>query len=215
MDDVRQCQTINRAQSHLLIRLTGAYRTTPVEALQVATATLPLHLQVKKLDAMYWIKKKNNEKVTRILHTPVDKQDVQEILTKAWQHLWQECPKARRLYGIIPDVEITGGLLHFLTDHGPFRQKLKDMNIVEDNLCHAFGSVATPEHVMLKCEETENLVGEQRTLLEDMEIAEALRTPELAIVLQEITQKVTEYYRKKFISGGDRGQARRRPDADQ
>jgi len=101
------------------------------------------------------------------------KQDVQEILTNVWQHLWQECPKARRFYGIISDVAgrmeldmaITGGLLHLLTGHGPFRQKLKDINIVEDNLSRACGSVATPEHVMLIYEETENLVGEQRTLL--------------------------------------------------
>jgi len=113
------------------------------------------------------------------------------------------------------DVEITGGLLHFLTGHGIFRQKLKAMNIVEDNLYRGCGSVATPEHAMLKCEATENLVGEQRTLLEDMEIAGVLRTPELAIVLQEITQKVTEYHIRKFISGGDRDRARLRPDADQ
>jgi len=48
-----------------------------------------------------------------------------------------------------------------------------------------------------------------------MEIAGVLRTLELAIVLQEITQKVTEYQRRKFISRGNRGQVRRRKDADQ
>lgn len=77
-----------------------------------------------------------------IEHAPADtKQDVQGKLTDAWQNFWEEWFQTRILYNVIPDVagrmeldvEITGGILHFIMGHGTLKQKLKDMNIAEDN----------------------------------------------------------------------------------
>jgi len=62
-------------------------------------------------------------------------------------------------------LEVTGGLMQYLTGHGPFRQKLHQMNIVEDNMCHTYGVVATPEHIVMRCQETEHLARDERELL--------------------------------------------------
>jgi len=69
------------------------------------------------------------------------------------------------------NLDITGGLMHFLAGHGPFRQKLHAMNIVEDNLCHSCGGVATPEHRNQHCRETEHLVVQEIEVLKGMPVA--------------------------------------------
>jgi len=211
MDDVRQQQIINRSQRQILLRLTGAYRTTPVEALQVATATMPMHLQVKRMGAAYWLRKEREDKIEEILHQPAEsRSDIQDILTSAWQSFWEKSSKARRVYSIFPDVaerakmqlEIEGGLLHFVTGHGPYRQRLKDLKLVEDNMCHACGVIASPDHVVLRCQETEDLVREQRAIFGERPVTEVLRTPELVPVLRETAEKVSSFYKIRFLARG-------------
>jgi len=102
------------------------------------------------------------------------------------------------------ELEIIGGLLHFLTGHDHFRQKLHLMHIGEDNMCRICRTVATPEHVTLYCRETENIAREERKLLGKTPVTELLRTPELVTVLRDLTNKISNFHKKKFLNGVDR-----------
>lgn len=61
--DKKQAETMNRCQRLVLLRITGAYRTTSTEVLQVIAVTPPRHFQLKKLARSYWVKKKNNRRI--------------------------------------------------------------------------------------------------------------------------------------------------------
>jgi len=98
-------------------------------------------------------------------------------------------------------VDIEGGLLHLITVHSPYRQRLRDLGLVEDNLCRVCGVVSTPDHVVLQSGETSQLAEEQQALLGDRTVAEALRNPELVAGLREVATKVSSYHRKKFVEG--------------
>jgi len=162
---------------------------------------------------MYWLKRGNQQRVSQILHQEAEnKSEIISIIVNAWQELWEETKKGRRCFGFFPDIEermgmeleITGGLMHYLTGHGPYRQKLHQMKIVEDNMCHICGVVATPEHIVLRCMETRNIVWEERQLLGETPVTEVLRTPELVTALRELTHKVSNYYKRKYLNGVDR-----------
>lgn len=100
MDDI-----INRAQRQILLQLTNAFRTTPVEALLAPAAPPPMHLQIKQLGTLYYLKKENTEKASEILNAPVNnRHDVMREIINAWQNFWNNNTKARRLYAILPKV---------------------------------------------------------------------------------------------------------------
>lgn len=50
MSDVKQRQIVNRAQRQLLVRMLKAHRITPVEALQIAAATVPYISKLNSLE---------------------------------------------------------------------------------------------------------------------------------------------------------------------
>jgi len=154
------------------------------------------------------LKRGNEDKIIKILHQQAEcKNDIEIILISAWQTFCNESSKARRLYTLLPDVaekaainlEIEGGLLHFVKGHGPYKQRLKSLKLVEDNMCHVCWMVSTPEHVVLRCVETEALVSKQRALLGDRPVTEVLRAPELVTLLRESEDKVSAYY-KRFLA---------------
>lgn len=64
---VRQKQQINAAQRGVLVRLTGAYRTTSSDALQVIAGVLPLDLEIVRSAAEYWLRKGDLQKVQEAL----------------------------------------------------------------------------------------------------------------------------------------------------
>jgi len=68
--------------------------------------------------------------------------------------------------------------------HGPFRQKLQHMNIVENNMYHTCGVVARPEHIVMRCQETEHLARDERGLLGETPVTDVLRTPKLVAALR-------------------------------
>jgi len=91
------------------------------------------------------------------------------------------------LHNLYPDVteraelniDIDGGLMHFVTGHGPCKLKLKELQLVENNQCHKCGTVATPEHVVIQCAETQDILEEQRTRLEGTPTTEVLKGHDL------------------------------------
>lgn len=48
------------------------------------------------------------------------------------------------------DLIISVGLMHFITEHGPYIDKLHPLGLLEFNLCPQSYTVATLEHVVLE-----------------------------------------------------------------
>ena len=153
---------LNRAQRTILLRMSGAYKTTPGEAINVILGIRPLHLEAIKMAAQYWIKHENQIRATEILREiPQDIKDIDNKINQIWQRNWQNSGKSRRLYGIIPMIEQRlkwtnwnpdKGSMHFLSGHGPYKSKLHELKIVESPECSC-GQLSTPEHVVLHCPE--------------------------------------------------------------
>jgi len=76
----------NGAQRNVLIRLSGAYRTTPHLAMTVIIASLPTSLDAIKKAAKYWLKKKKKLEVKKLLGRHVeDISALQEVIIEKWQ----------------------------------------------------------------------------------------------------------------------------------
>lgn len=58
---------MDRTQGGVILRLTGAFRTTSTEALQVVAGVAPLHLLIQKRAAIYWLNQKNPNRAKEIL----------------------------------------------------------------------------------------------------------------------------------------------------
>jgi len=91
--------------------------------------------------------------------------------------------------------------MQYLTGHGQFRQKLHQMNIVEDNMCHTCGVVAMPEHIVMRCQETEHLARDEIELLGEIPVTDIQRTPKLVAAIRGLTDRISSYYKRKFING--------------
>lgn len=153
---VRQKQQINAAQRGVLVRLTGAYRTTSSDALQVIAGVLPLDLEIVRSAAEYWLRKGDLQKVQEALqHPATNKNQIRKHIHTIWQNRWNESVKGRRLYNLLPDIQErlnmrhfspSKGLIQFLTDHGPYAQYLHKHGLAQTDLC-ACGEIGTPEHV--------------------------------------------------------------------
>ena len=85
-ENMKLAEKLDRAQRTILLRMSGAYRTTPGVALNVILGILPLNLEARKLAAYYWLKKNNLTKTTEILNQmPNSKEEIEEIIAKIWQ----------------------------------------------------------------------------------------------------------------------------------
>lgn len=74
------------------------------------------------------------------------------------------------------------------------------VNIMENDLCHACGVVATPEHFVFNCKEMSTWE-EKTQFLQDKDIFD-LRNPEYLAILQELANKIFNYHHLKFINRG-------------
>ena len=63
---------VNRTQRKILIRLCGAYRTSPQNALLVTMGITPIHLIILRRAATYWLRKHNNNRASEIMLSPVN-----------------------------------------------------------------------------------------------------------------------------------------------
>lgn len=129
---VKQRQQINGAQRGILVRLTGAYRTTSSDALQVLTGVLPLDLKIQKSATEYWLRKRDFERIEAVLGHPAhSKIEIKEHILTVWQDRWNQSNKGRRVHALLPDVRQkmrmthfnpTKGLIQFLSGHEPYAQ---------------------------------------------------------------------------------------------
>lgn len=88
---------LGMAQRRALIAITGAYRTTSTEGLQVIAGVLPLDLEIKRIANKQTI---TNGGIGR------DPSRLYEDLLDEWQHRWNTSTKARWTYEWFPDIRI-------------------------------------------------------------------------------------------------------------
>ncbi|CAG2066526.1 unnamed protein product, partial [Timema podura] len=73
------------------MRLSGAYKTVPTNALCVTLGVWPQHLEVRKRAAEYWLGKGKLDKVIELTTNDVStKEDIGETLLVEWQAHWEE-----------------------------------------------------------------------------------------------------------------------------
>lgn len=200
-ENVKIREKVDRIQRSLLLRMTGAFGTTSAHALTVAAGIMPLHLEVKRRAAMYWLRKQDHEKVQQLLATPCfSKREIKAAVLQQWQTLWSTSTKGRRLFQLMPNIEQrlelthllpTQGLIHFLTGHGPYPEHLRRMNLRDSGLCDC-GAVGTPEHVVLECHLQEDELEEMRATLRGIPLREILQNAQLLPVLNNLANKVSK-----------------------
>ena len=197
-----------------MLRMTGAYKTTATDALLVALGIYPIHLQIIRRAALYWTKKGNVEKATELLtineiNAVVNNtQDVNRIILETWQRSWDQSTTGRRTYGFFPcirerltlsHIKPRGGTLHYLTGHGPYRQTLHRLGIVDSPLCECRQEVGSPEHILWECERTSHLKPNERVILADRILFDIVRIDCLYTAFQEVANDVSKYYRDEYI----------------
>jgi len=72
-------------------------------------------------------------------------------------------------------------------------------------MCHTWGVVARPEYIVMRCQETEHLARDERELLGEIPVTDVLRNPELVAALRGLTDRISNYYKIKFINGVNHG----------
>ena len=194
---------VDAVQRSILVRMTGSFRTTSGDALNVVVGILPLHLEITRRAALYWLRKGREDKILELLPTSVhSKRDIAEVILDRWQQQWNESTKGRRVHNILPNVRQrlelhhlapSQGLIHFLTGHGPYPTHLARMNLKTDDLCDC-GETGTPEHAILRCRLFDV---PERNELQDVTLQDALQDADLVHKLNKLTQTYSNEQKQK------------------
>nr|CAD7264276.1 unnamed protein product [Timema shepardi] len=186
LNNVVLARAVRSIQRNVILRLTGAYRTVAIDALNVALGVWPLDLLVKKRAIGYWKRKDNWEKI-RILTSPEveTSEDAVFALLRKWQRHWEGSETSRRAYQLFPNVvqridkthlEPSPGLVHFITGKGLYPESLRKMGLVESDLCEC-GTVGTPEHVVLEYARTLEIRRPNQQVVQERLVGDILRKP--------------------------------------
>ena len=157
-------RTLLSAQKYALMRVARAYKTVSVEALQVVGGEIPLDILAKEMHYKYKVRKKDAFRYEDINFEPEmrpswAKGQLRRITMQLWQKRWDESTKGRITFEYFSNVsqqiklrylEVNHYSTQFLTGHGDFKQKLKELNIVEDEECEC-GSVESCRHILEDC----------------------------------------------------------------
>ena len=199
---------IERVQRNVLIRLSGAYRTTAKSSLLVALGIPPMHLTIQKRAAIYSLKKGKIGISRNIIQEPVNSiHDIKECILNKWQNLWDSSETGRRTHGFFPDIRERlklkyinpkEGSLHYLTGHGPYQDTLHRIGIVDSPYCECGPIIATPEHVIFECQRTRHYRPDIRAILANRYAYDILRVEELYGLLDELTAQISRHHREEY-----------------
>ena len=200
---------LNSAQRSILIRLTGAYSTTPGDGLTMVLGVMPLHLKVIQKAANYWLNKGNIVKTTEILRElAINKQEVYAHTINTWQRNWDTSVTARRVHALLPDVRERlqmkhllprKGLIHFMTGHGPYRGTLFRLNLVDSPACNCAEDIATPEHVIWFCKNLDHELRSFRDKFRDKNLFNIIRNENLCNEIGKLADHTSEIFKRLFI----------------
>ena len=201
---------INSVQRMILLRMTGAYKTTPGNALTMIVGVPPLHLEIVRKGIMYWIKKGKLSFIYNYTETPITNQsELDEWITTKWQQYWNNGITGRRLYQILPSVQErenmnhfhpTRGLIHYLTGHGPYKSKLHELHLTENDVCECGEAIDTPEHKLFHCTLIDDLTREDRNQLRGLNPEQILRNEAKFKILNILANKVSNHYITRYIN---------------
>jgi hypothetical protein len=138
-------------QRRALLSLTGAYRTTSTDALQVVAGQMPLDLEIR------WHVVRTNRKAGRI--SEEEMRDQWDRLLDVWQDRWDVSEKGRWTHSMIPDIrrrlelplEVDHYVCQFLTGHGDFNAKLTSFALRGTGGCRCGTEDETVDHVLYRC----------------------------------------------------------------
>lgn len=149
-------------QRDALRSITGAYKTTSTDALQVIGGCLPLDLELRMLALKEKVRlgKENEDKI----------QTFQEELLNIWNDRWTTSNKGRWTFKWFPDVierywvplEPDHFTTQFISGHGDFNEKLHSFKLNDSPLCHC-GVPESAEHVLFDCPRVEDIRNDLKT----------------------------------------------------
>lgn len=132
---VKAVKLLGSRQRRPLLSITGAYRTTSTDALQMVAGKMPLDLEIRysALGKDMRAGVISREDLTRQY----------ENLLDIWQARWDVSAKGRWSYAMMPDVrdrlgkplELDHYGTQFLTGHGDFNSKLESFALRNSGLC--------------------------------------------------------------------------------
>jgi len=148
---IKSIKLLGSRQRKALLSITGAYKTTSSDALQVVAGRLPLDLEIQW---RVFTKKAKEEK-----HTEERINEWKESILSIWQERWDSSSKGRWTYSFMPDVrertmlplELDYYIVQFLTGHGDFNSKLESMGLVGEGICRCEENEETVSHVLFEC----------------------------------------------------------------
>lgn len=209
LKNTKPAAKLRSLQRGILLRLTGAYRTTATDALTTVLGVVPLDLLIRQRGATFWVKKGVQARAEFILDTRVETtRDVKNAILVMWQTRWEGSNTGRRTYDIFQNVQErlelrhiqpSPGLIHYLTGHGPYMAYLKEKGIADSNVCEC-GEIGTPEHVVWECTNTAQLREPLQKLLQGRQIGNIIRDPYSWMLLDEASNRVSLKAKEVFIN---------------
>ena len=206
----RPKKEIRSLQRGILLRLTGAFNTTSMEALAVVMGILPLDMIIRQRGAIHWIKRQNPAKTETIIGTRArSKGEARTAILNQWQREWEESEKGRRVFEFFPDIRAryrmkhlrpSKGLIHYLTGHGPYGTYLHKINRRAHDGCPC-GGIGTPEHMVWECPLTADIEIEARQHLGGRSVAEILNDGDLWHHMDKLSSAVSEACRSIYDRG--------------
>jgi len=138
-------------QRRALLSLTGAYRTTSTDALQVVAGQLPLDLEV------LWHVVRTKRKAGEISEEEMNGQ--WDRILDVWQDRWDDSTKGRWTYSMLPNIrrrlelplEVDHYVCQFLVGHGDFNAKLESFALRGTGACRCDTGDETVDHVLFRC----------------------------------------------------------------
>lgn len=142
---------IENLQRTALLRVSSAYRTTSLAALQVITGIIPIDLLIDEI-----------QKIEHSNKTIETRKEVRINTIKIWQARWDVTENGKWTRDIIPDInkwldnkgETNYYLTQVLTGHGCFQKYLNKIKKSNNTICkHCKAETDDVEHTLLKCPE--------------------------------------------------------------
>lgn len=143
---------MEKVQRQALLRVASAYRTVSTNAVQVVTATAPIHLLAEE---RRYVHERGGG------HLPAVRTEARERTLDMWQAEWDQCRMvAQWTKRLIPDIRPWVTCQHRTTDyfmtqvltgHGSFGTYTKRIGKTEHHRCRYCDDEDTPEHTLFQC----------------------------------------------------------------
>lgn len=156
LESAKHRKLLEKTQRGILLRVCSAYRTVPLDKLQIIAAIPPIDLMVEERTRL--------ERVGQG-HRPIVRKQQRNITITKWQDRLNNGVGAEWTRRMIPDLSKWVSCKHktsdfyitqALSNHGAFRSYTKRIGKTVDDLCIYCGQQDDAEHTIFVCERWEN-----------------------------------------------------------